>query len=68
MVIDAKCQVNVQYRHILEDPVNQARIPTSIRETKNMQLVLKGAIDVMKKKVRIRYTKQAKDDDVLRLR
>ena len=55
LVFDAKCQVNVQYRHILEDPVNQARIPTSIREAKNMQLILKGAVDVMKKKVTANY-------------
>lgn len=55
LVFDAKCQVNVQYRHILEDPVNQARIPTSIRTAKNMQLILKGAIDVMKKKVTANY-------------
>lgn len=55
LVFDAKCQVNVQYRHILEDRNNQSRIPESISEAKNLQLILKGAIDIMKKKVTANY-------------
>lgn len=55
LVFDAKCQVNVQYKHILDDPNNQSRIPDSIRQAKNIQTLLKGAIEVMKKKVTANY-------------
>ena len=55
LVFDAKCDINVQFRHILEDPNNQSRLPDEIKTAKNIQLVLTDAIDTMKKKVMANY-------------
>lgn len=55
LVFDAKCQINVQYKHILSDPTNQDRIPDEIKTLKNIQYIFSGAIDVMKKKVMANY-------------
>ena len=55
LVFDAKCQINVQYKHILSDPENIKRIPASIQTAKNLQHIFCGAIDVMKKKVAANY-------------
>lgn len=55
LVFDAKCEINVQYKHIIEDPNNQMRIPTQIKNEKNVHLILKGAIDTMKSKVTANY-------------
>lgn len=55
LVFDAKCSINVQFKHILSDPNNVDRIPASIKNEKNIQLILTGAIDTMKKKITANY-------------
>lgn len=55
LIFDAKCGINVQYKHILEDNNNIDRLPDSIRESKNLQCIFAGAIDIMKKKVAANY-------------
>lgn len=55
LVFDAKCQINVQYKHILSDANNVNRIPEEIKGNKNIQYIFNGAIDVMKKKVLANY-------------
>jgi len=55
LVFDAKCQINVQYKHILSDANNVSRIPEEIKGNKNIQYIFNGAIDVMKKKVSANY-------------
>lgn len=55
LVFDAKCKINVQFRHILEDPKNIERLPAEIKHTRNIQLILTGAIEQMKKKVTANY-------------
>lgn len=55
LVFDAKCSINVQFRHILSDPNNVDRIPDAIKNEKNVQLILTGAIETMKKKVMANY-------------
>lgn len=55
LVFDAKCQINVQYKHILSDPNNVGRIPEEIKDAKNIQYIFSGAIDAMKKKVTANY-------------
>ena len=55
LVFDAKCKINVQYKHILSDPNNIVRIPEEIRDDKNLQHVLSGAIEMMKMKVTANY-------------
>lgn len=55
LVFDAKCEINVQYKHILSDEENMKRIPSEIQEVKNLQYIFSGAIDMMKKKVSANY-------------
>ena len=55
LVFDAKCKINVQYRHILSDPSNLERIPEKIREAANIRNILDGAIGTMKKKISANY-------------
>ena len=55
LVFDAKCDINVQFKHILSDPDNVDRLPDSIKSEKNLQLLLMGAIETMKKKVMANY-------------
>lgn len=55
LVFDAKCEVNVQYKHILSDPNNVDRIPEEIKVAKNIHNIFTGAIDTMKKRVTANY-------------
>ena len=55
LIFDAKCKINVQFDHILSDTENLARLPETIREARNLQSILIGAIDTMKKKVLANY-------------
>ena len=55
LVFDAKCQINVQYKHILSDSNNVDRIPKSIKDAKNIQYIFCGAIDTMQKRVAANY-------------
>lgn len=55
LVFDAKCSINVQFRHILSDQSNLDRMPVSIQKEKNIQLILTGAIETMKMKVTANY-------------
>ena len=55
LVFDAKCDINVQFKHILSDKDNVERLPDSIKTAKNLQLILMGAIDAMKKKIMANY-------------
>lgn len=55
LVFDAKCQINVHYKHILSDTNNLDRIPEDIKDAKNIQNVFSGAIDTMIKKVTANY-------------
>lgn len=55
LVFDAKCKINVHFKHILEDPENVARMPQEIKNSTNMQSSLIGAIDIMKKRITANY-------------
>lgn len=55
LVFDAKCPINVQYKHILSDQNNVERIPEKVRNAKNLRNILDGAIANMKKKVSANY-------------
>lgn len=55
LVFDAKCKLNIHYKHILSDPNNVMRLPEEIKDAKNIQYILNGAIDMMKQKVTANY-------------
>lgn len=55
LIFDVRCQINVQYDHILDDPDNIERIPNEIKSAKNIQNIFIGAIESMKKKVAANY-------------
>lgn len=55
LIFDAKCNINVHFRHILKDPDNIDRMPQEIKNSSNMQSALIGAIDIMKKRVTANY-------------
>lgn len=55
LIFDAKCKINVQFEHILSDEENITRLPETIRDAKNLQSILIGAIDTMKKRVLANY-------------
>lgn len=55
LVFDAKCKINVQYKHIFADKNNVERIPDEIKNKKNLQNIFNGAIETMKKKVTANY-------------
>ena len=55
LVFDAKCKINVQYRHIFEDGLNMERMPDSIKNSPMKTNIFNGEIDRMKKKVIANY-------------
>lgn len=55
LLFDWHYQINVQYKHILEDSDNKSRIPKNILESGNVITLLNGAIDTMKKRVSSNY-------------
>lgn len=55
LIFDAKCKINVHFKHILKDEENIKRMPKEIQESSNIQSALIGAIDIMKKKVTANY-------------
>lgn len=55
LIFDAKCNINVHFRHILKDRDNIERMPREIRASPNIQSALIGAIDIMKKRVTANY-------------
>ncbi len=54
LVFDAKCKINVHFKHILQDPDNLSRMPTELNSGA-LQNALIGAIDLMKKRVMANY-------------
>lgn len=55
LLFDPQCKINVQYKHILSDPNNIARIPVSIRNAKNLLAIFIGSIEITKMKVAMNY-------------
>lgn len=55
LVFDAKCQINVQYRHIFEDKNNKDRIPDEIKNNPVLVNNFNGEVERMKKKVVANY-------------
>lgn len=55
LLFDWHYQINIQYKHILEDKENQKRMPQNILESGNIITLLNGAIDTMKKRVSSNY-------------
>lgn len=55
LVFDANSDIRVQFKHILQDDENLKRMPKEIQSSKNIQQILIGAIDIMKKKVTANY-------------
>lgn len=55
LLFDWHYQINVQYKHILDDSNNRQRIPNDILESGNVVTVLDGAINTMKKRVSANY-------------
>lgn len=55
LIFDPTCPIKVQYRHILNDKDNISRLPDSIRRNKNLQALLEGSIEIMKRRVSANY-------------
>ena len=56
LIFNVNCRINVQYRHILEDPDNKKRLEDILGPDQgNITSLLKGEIDTMKKKVAANY-------------
>ena len=55
LVFDAKCKINVQYKHIFEDKANLDRIPEKIKNNPTLVNNFNGEIERMKKKVIANY-------------
>lgn len=55
LVFDWHCKINVQYKHILDDPENKARLPKNVVEYDKPLDILKGVIDTSIKRVMSNY-------------
>ena len=55
LLFDWHYQIDVQYKHILEDENNKSRLPKEFLESNNMINIINGAIDAMKKRVSANY-------------
>ena len=55
LVFDAKCKININFKHILNDSENVERLPESIRNRPTLASDLSGAIEITKKKVVANY-------------
>lgn len=55
LIFDPNCKINVQYRHILEDEDNKARLEEIISDNANLISLLRGEIETMKLKVAANY-------------
>lgn len=55
LLFDWHYQIDVQYKHILEDENNKNRLPKEFLNSPNMINILNGAIDIMKKRVSSNY-------------
>jgi hypothetical protein len=55
LVFDTNCDIIPQYVHIFDDPENYLRIPESVRESHNKQLLFDGAIALAKKMINANY-------------
>lgn len=55
LLFDWHYQINVYYKHILDNPDNRERIPDDILKRKDIINTLNGSIDTMKKRVSANY-------------
>ena len=55
LIFDWHYQINVQYKHILDDKSNRQRIPADILNSGNVVTILDGAINTMKKRISANY-------------
>lgn len=55
LVFDWRCEVNVQYQHILEDAENKRRLPESVLNAERPDYLLRGAIDNAIKRAMANY-------------
>ena len=55
LVFDWRCNVNINYQHILEDPENKRRLPSSVLQSDKPDWILKSAIDETIKRVIANY-------------
>lgn len=55
LILNPEWDIHIQYDHILSDENNKLRIPEEIRNKSNLQTLLVGAIDNMKKQVMCNY-------------
>lgn len=55
LVFNTNCDIIPQYRHIFDDPENFLRIPESIRDNPNKQLLFDGAIAHAKRMIDANY-------------
>lgn len=55
LLFDWHYQINIQYKHILDDVKNKTRIPQDILDGGNIVTILDGAINTMKKRVSAKY-------------
>lgn len=55
LLFDWHYQINVYYKHILDNPENRERIPEDILKRKDIINTLNGSIDTMKKRVSANY-------------
>lgn len=55
LLFDPKCKINVQYNHILSIDRNIDRMPSGIKDAKNLLAILIGSIEIMKMKISMNY-------------
>lgn len=55
LLFDWHYNINIQYKHILDDVRNNSRLPKDILSSNNLVTLLNGAIDTMKKRVSSNY-------------
>lgn len=55
LIFDLRCPINIQYKHILDNPTNLERFPKRLQKASNLQLLLDGAINMIKKRVIANY-------------
>lgn len=55
LVFDWRCKVNINYKHILEDPDNKRRLPDCVLQADKPDWILKSSIDETIQKVTANY-------------
>mgnify|MGYP004679478811 CR=1 FL=1 len=55
LIYDTNCELRVNSYHILKNPENKKRLPSSLAETSYLSTLFDGAIELAKKKIDANY-------------